>query len=88
MKNPYIEKVEGCCTANMGNWKAKSRLRTNRASQTPGIKKDRRRCQLSFIGSLPRKAWIKARAYKHKTYGVWLKYGNDVNHYVDSETSS
>ena len=80
MTNKYIDKVEGCCTANMGNWHAK-RSRTSRVSQTPGIKKDRRRCRLTSIGALPRKAWIRARAYKHKNYDVWCSYVDDVNHY-------
>lgn len=81
MNNDYVDKVEGCCTASMGNWHAKRRFRTSRASQTPGIKKDRLRCRLTSIGSLPRKAWVRSRAYKHKTYSTWIAYGDGVNYY-------
>jgi hypothetical protein len=55
-------------------WRPRNLRNKNRESrsQTPGKSKDAIRCQLTPIAGQPRKFWMRARAYKHKNYGIYL----------------
>ena len=44
-------------------------------SQTPGSAKNEY-CKKSPIGGLPRSAWTRARAYKHRNYHIWCEFGD------------
>ena len=56
------------------------RRQRNPKSQTPGNQKTKH-CQLLSIGGLPRKAYIRARAYKLRGYGEFCAFADKANGY-------
>lgn len=61
-----------------GSWKAK-KFAKGKGSQTPGNKKRSDTCQLSPVGGLPRKAFMKARSYKLRQYPEWVAFVTQLN---------
>ena len=61
-----------------GQWKRRI-IKKTRGSQTPGKIKGPT-CSLTPIAGLPRKAFMRSRAYKMKQYEAFCKFTDTVNH--------
>lgn len=68
-----------------GTWMAYQAPRKGKSSQTPGSKKAADTCQLTPVGGIPRKAFMRSRSYKlGKAYTEWCRFtdklkGNSKN---------
>ena len=60
-----------------GMWKRR-KLSKGKGSQTPGSAKVHT-CQLTSIGGLPRKAFMRSRSYKYREYSAWIKFQDQNN---------
>ena len=62
-----------------GSRNAKKIRKKGKGSRTPGNKKRSDTCQLTSVGGLPRKAFMKARSYKLKQYPEWCDFIAKLN---------
>lgn len=71
------DKVSGVLTRYLagGSWKRNVFSKKGRGSQTPGRAKSADTCRLTSVAGYPRKAMIRARAYKlGDAYTQWCKF--------------
>lgn len=65
--------------ASMSDYKVRQKHKASRGSRTPGSSKRSDTCQLTSVGGLPRKAFMRARSYKMREYPTWVKFVSDLN---------